>query len=238
MTELPKRPESKTLQYSIAPVICSIFFVIALLYFWKRHKSRIERDRPLIDYRPPTPIITKPVQWDRVVNVGQFGCVWKATYNNNEVAVKIIQAHEKPSWNTEKTMYQYNLDHDNILKFYSAEKRLSDSNMIQYWIVTQYHANGSLADYLSSNTLDWTLMLQLGISMTQGIAYLHEEIMTETIRKPIIAHRDIKSRNVLVKDNLTCCISDFGSACQFSEITDKEEIKGQVSSFVCSFFRC
>ncbi|XP_066936299.1 activin receptor type-2A-like [Clytia hemisphaerica] len=230
MTELPKHPESKTLQYSIPPVICSIFVVIALLYFWKRHKQRIPSGHPLIPYQPPTPIITKPLQWDRVVNVGQFGCVWKATYNNNEVAVKIIQAHEKSSWITEKTMYQYNLVHDNILKFYSAEKRLSDSNMIQYWIVTQYHANGSLADYLSSNTLDWTLMLQLAISMTQGIAYLHEEIMTETIRKPIIAHRDIKSRNVLVRDNLTCCISDFGSACQFSENTDKEEIKGQVGT--------
>ena len=30
--------------------------------------------------------------------------------------------------------------------------------------------------------------------------------------KPGIAHRDLKSKNILVKNNHTCCISDFGLA--------------------------
>jgi len=30
------------------------------------------------------------------------------------------------------------------------------------------------------------------------------------IGKPGIAHRDLKSKNVLVKNNLTCCIADLG----------------------------
>lgn len=41
--------------------------------------------------------------------------------------------------------------------------------------------------------------------------------------KPAIAHRDIKSKNILVKKNGTCCIADFGLAITQSQI--REELK-------------
>jgi len=31
------------------------------------------------------------------------------------------------------------------------------------------------------------------------------------VGKPGIAHRDLKSKNILVKSNLTCCIADLGN---------------------------
>ena len=134
-------------------------------------------------------------------------------------------------------MYEnYSLVHENILKFYGAEKRFSDNGMVQYWIVTQYHSNGSLSDYLRANVLDWDTMIQLMISMVKGLAFLHIENLSFNPIKPVISHRDFKSRNVLVKDDLTCCISDFGSACQFSDITESEDIKAQVSEVICYFW--
>ena len=192
----------------------------------------MNNDQPLLNIRPPTPVVTKEIDWDRVVSYGQFGCVWKADYEGNEVAIKIIQAHEKSTWNTEKTIYELGLNHENILKFFCAEKRLSDSNLSQYCIITQYHAKGSLADFLSSNTLDWNGMLKLALSLADGLAYLHN--FTNT--KPVIAHRDLKSRNVLVKDDLECCISDFGSASQLSNLTNRDEIKAQVSCISFLFY--
>ena len=33
--------------------------------------------------------------------------------------------------------------------------------------------------------------------------------------KPPIAHRDLKSKNILVKNDLTCCIADLGLAVRF-----------------------
>ena len=40
------------------------------------------------------------------------------------------------------------------------------------------------------------------------LEFLHEE----TPQRNAIAHRDFKSKNVLIKDDLTACISDFGLA--------------------------
>ena len=48
-------------------------------------------------------------------------------------------------------------------------------------------------------------------SICRGISYLHMEL-TGTQGKPSIAHRDIKSNNILVKNDRTCCIADFGLA--------------------------
>ena len=67
--------------------------------------------------------------------------------------------------------------------------------------------------------------------MVTGLAYLHLNDFELNSKKPIISHRDFKSRNVLVKNNLTCCISDFGSACVFSPGDENEDARAQVVNF-------
>ena len=46
--------------------------------------------------------------------------------------------------------------------------------------------------------------------------------------KPAIAHRDFKSKNVLVKNDLTACIADFGLAIKFVPGESTGESHGQV----------
>lgn len=49
--------------------------------------------------------------------------------------------------------------------------------------------------------------------MCQGLAFLHEEIEAGVKGvKPAVAHRDFKSKNVLLRPDLTACIADFGLA--------------------------
>lgn len=61
----------------------------------------------------------------------------------------------------------------------------------------------------------------MALSIASGLSHLHMEIYG-TKGKPAIAHRDIKSKNILVKRNGECAIADFGLAVKY--LSDTKEI--------------
>ena len=68
--------------------------------------------------------------------------------------------------------------------------------------------------------LDHESVLQLAHTTASGLVHLHTEIFG-TQGKPAIAHRDIKSKNILVKKNGQCCIADLGLAVMHSQRDNK-----------------
>ena len=54
--------------------------------------------------------------------------------------------------------------------------------------------------------LNWTARLKIAIGAARGLAYLHHDC------SPRIIHRDIKSSNILLDENLDPHVSDFGLA--------------------------
>ncbi|XP_038198146.1 serine/threonine-protein kinase receptor R3 isoform X2 [Arvicola amphibius] len=104
-----------------------------------------------------------------------------------------------------------------------ASDMTSRNSSTQLWLITHYHEHGSLYDFLQRQTLEPQLALRLAVSAACGLAHLHVEIFG-TQGKPAIAHRDLKSRNVLVKSNLQCCIADLGLAVMHSQGSDYLDI--------------
>ncbi len=99
----------------------------------------------------------------------------------------------------------------------------SRNSCTQLWLITHYMENGSLYDFLNKNVLDHMSMLRLMHSAAAGLVHLHTEIFG-TQGKPAIAHRDIKSKNILVKKNGQCSIADLGLAVMHSQRTNTVDI--------------
>ena len=97
----------------------------------------------------------------------------------------------------------------------NAHSFLGNGSWTQMLLITDYHELGSLSQYLSCHTITPAQMVRMAFSVSSGLSHLHSEIFG-TKGKPSIAHRDIKSKNILVKRNGECCIADFGLAVKFN----------------------
>lgn len=65
--------------------------------------------------------------------------------------------------------------------------------------------------------------MKICLSIANGLVHLHTEIFG-TQGKPAIAHRDIKSKNILVKNNGSCVIADFGLAVTHIQATGQLDV--------------
>ncbi|KAL5981881.1 hypothetical protein ACLOJK_015948 [Asimina triloba] len=73
-------------------------------------------------------------------------------------------------------------------------------------LVYQYMEKGSLADNLSSNSLDWEQRFEIAVGTAKGLAYLHEECLEWVL------HCDVKPQNILLDADYKPKVADFGLA--------------------------
>lgn len=94
--------------------------------------------------------------------------------------------------------------HVNVVKLYCSITS-EDSSLLVY----EYFPNGSLWDRLHScgkMGLDWDVRYEIAVGAAKGLEYLHHGC-----ERPVI-HRDVKSSNILLDENLQPRIADFGLA--------------------------
>lgn len=96
-------------------------------------------------------------------------------------------------------------------------------------LIYELMPNGSLDSLLHGSLmdkklLDWPIRYKIAVGAARGISYLHHDCI------PHIIHRDIKSSNILLDQNMDARVSDFGLA------TLMEPDKTHVSTFVAGTF--
>ncbi|XP_053484298.1 activin receptor type-1 isoform X1 [Ictalurus furcatus] len=167
--------------------------------------------------------VARQISLVECVGKGRYGEVWRGQWQGENVAVKIFSSRDEKSWFRETEIYNtVLLRHENILGFMASDMTSRNSST-QLWLITHYHEHGSLYDYLQRTAVSAADALNIAASVASGLVHLHTEILG-TEGKPAIAHRDLKSKNILVKKDMRCCIADLGLAVTHTQADNQLDV--------------
>ncbi|KAI9119412.1 hypothetical protein K1719_010087 [Acacia pycnantha] len=163
----------------------------------------------------------------RAIDHGAYGTVYRGLYDGQDVAVKIFDwkdtdadaAAIRASFHQEVAAW-HKLNHPNVTKFVGASlgnsyvKISSEQTSgevysfipAQACCVLEFVPGGTLKKLLMKNRrkkLDFGVAIKLALDLSRGLSYLH------TTK---IVHRDVKTENILLDENGTAKIADFGVA--------------------------
>uniref|UniRef100_A0A4W4F505 Serine/threonine-protein kinase receptor n=1 Tax=Electrophorus electricus TaxID=8005 RepID=A0A4W4F505_ELEEL len=142
----------------------------------------------------------------QVVAYGHFACVWQGFFQGSLVALKVFPATLRQAFIKEKDVYLlHSMTHSGIAQFLGAGRMGKE-----FVLVLELATQGSLNKFLSTNVCNWASTLKLVQTLAQGLAYLHSDFNKNGVYKPVIAHCDLSSSNVLVKADGSCALCDFG----------------------------
>lgn len=154
------------------------------------------------------------------INSGGFGEIFlgKNVSTNEELVLKTINI-DNPDFRTalEREIHiTISLSNKNIIKVYQSGY---DEDNDQFYLIMPYYKNGSLKDFLDKQTalLPLNTCYDFFDQILSGFSFIHSKS---------IVHRDVKPQNILISNNGTLLISDFGMAKNVTDATITNSFKG------------
>ncbi|XP_047524725.1 mitogen-activated protein kinase kinase kinase 12-like [Pieris napi] len=142
---------------------------------------------------------------------GAQGVVFGAHLDGEKVAVKQLRTKHETN-----IRHLLKLNHENIVRFLGV-----CTNPPDFCIIMEYCQYGSLFDFLHSNTVFMPKqILKWAKEIARGMAYLHAHK---------IIHRDLKSPNILISDELMVKVSDFGTSREWNDVSAVMSFTGTVA---------
>lgn len=120
--------------------------------------------------------LAKQISLAECIGKGRYGEVWRGIWHGESVAVKIFFSRDEASWTRETEIYStILLRHENILGYIGSDMT-SRNSCTQLWLITHYHPQGSLYDYLQKTALSPHQLMKICLSIANGLVHLHSEI--------------------------------------------------------------
>ncbi|XP_059663092.1 serine/threonine/tyrosine-protein kinase HT1 [Cornus florida] len=156
---------------------------------------------------------------------GAHSRIYRGIYKQRAVAVKMVRI---PTHKDEtrvlleqqfksEVAFLSRLYHPNIVQFIAACKKPP-----VYCIITEYMSQGTLRMYLNKKepySLSTETILRLALDISRGMEYLHSQG---------VIHRDLKSNNLLLNDDMRVKVADFGTSCLETQC---RESKGNTGTY-------
>ncbi|CAD6190335.1 unnamed protein product [Caenorhabditis auriculariae] len=171
------------------------------------------------------------------ISMGRFGHVYRGIWKKDDgteqfVAVKKHNACELQSFLAERIVYE---ELESLPSWYPSVLRYLGAQQVDgsYWIITEFHERLSLYDLIKNHVISLSSALRIIVTMVDGLQFLHDERPFYLgVCKSVFIHRDLKSKNILIRRDMTACIADFGLARRFDfyQLRRNNDILGQVGT--------
>ncbi|KAM4644099.1 LOW QUALITY PROTEIN: anti-Muellerian hormone type-2 receptor [Amazona ochrocephala] len=176
----------------------------------RTHSGRRPRGGSGAPPYPPSPELPA-LRFLKVLQRGRFSAVWAGSLRHRPVAIKAFAARGAARFAAERAVHALPLmEHENVARLLGA--RSAGPRAGGGLLVLQLYPAGSLRHFLAHHVGSWAGTVRLALSLARGLAFLHQELWRDGLYKPSVVHRDLSSQNVLVRDDGTCAIGDFGLA--------------------------